>query len=266
MRKKLSISQAWDEAREVLQRDGKLLAIVALALLVLPGTISNLLTPPPPGPGQLPEPGGWMAIWFIAALIGIVGQLALVRLAMAGPVTVGEAIGHGARRLPIYFGGHLLWVLPFAAVFVALAPAIQPPARSEAAAIAILFCMALFVFVFVRMMLAAPVASAEPVGPVAMLKRSWELTSGNWWRLFGFLVAFFLATLVVVLAVGAIFGLISQTLLGGTDGFSVGALLVALASQIVQAGAYTVLMVMLARLYLQRGVPEAQTTVPSSGT
>ena len=39
---KLSISQAWDETRLILARDGKLIAAVALALFVLPGIVLNV--------------------------------------------------------------------------------------------------------------------------------------------------------------------------------------------------------------------------------
>ena len=43
---KLSISRAWDETREVLKRDGRLLSIVAFALLALPSTVHSRSAPP----------------------------------------------------------------------------------------------------------------------------------------------------------------------------------------------------------------------------
>ena len=42
MAAKLSLSRAWDETRDVLRRDGRLIAIVALAMLVFPGTVQEL--------------------------------------------------------------------------------------------------------------------------------------------------------------------------------------------------------------------------------
>src|SRR3954469_21169370 len=60
---KLSISQAWDETRLILERDGKLIAAVALALFVLPGIVLNVAVPKMPT-GQMREPGAWMLIAF----------------------------------------------------------------------------------------------------------------------------------------------------------------------------------------------------------
>ncbi|MFL6830262.1 MAG: hypothetical protein ACJ8D5_06540, partial [Sphingomicrobium sp.] len=104
---KISLSRAWEESREVLRRDGRLLGIVALALIVLPGTVQALLTPPV-AEGSLPPVGAWIAVAVVAALIGLVGQLAIVRLALGPHMTVGEAIAHGARRMPVYFASVLL--------------------------------------------------------------------------------------------------------------------------------------------------------------
>ena len=38
----------------------------------------------------------------VASLIALAGQLALIRLALGPSVTVGAAIAHGVRRLPVY--------------------------------------------------------------------------------------------------------------------------------------------------------------------
>jgi hypothetical protein len=262
---KLSISSAWDETRAVLRADGKLLTIVALALLVLPGTVSELVTPPVPQ-GQLPEPGPWLAVFIVAVLVAIVGQLAIVTLALGDRLSVGQAIGHGARRMPIYFVAQLIWALPFAAVLIMLLPHIAPPNPRPAAALLFILCFFVFLFIAVRMLLLAPISSADRIGPIAMIGRSWQLTSGSWWRLFGFLLLFLIAAGILILATAAIFGLVAQALPGKMEPFTIGALLVALATQIVQAGIYVVLMVMLARMYLQAGSPRAEPSVPSSGT
>ena len=92
------------------------------------------------------------------------------------------------------------------------------------------------------------------------------MTAGNWWRLFGFLIVFLIGAGILILATYSIFGLLARTLFGELQPFTVGSLLVSLATEIVQAGAYVVLMVMLARLYLQASTRGAQASVPSSGT
>lgn len=248
MKSKLSISQAWDETRALLQSDGKLFATVALALMVLPGLVASLFTPTPK-PGQLPAPGMWIAVFLVAVLIAIVGQLAIAKLALGNRLTVGEAISSSFARMPVYFLSQLMWGLPFAVLFVALARAMQ--AQNSAAALLFLVVTVGFLFIAVRMTLTAPIASAEQSGPVDIVKRSWDLTSGNWWRLFGFLMIFLIGAGILILATSSILGLAVRAIFGELEPFSVSALVVSLATEVVQAGAYVVLMVMLARLYLQ---------------
>ena len=266
MGRKLSISRAWDETRDVLRRDGRLIAAVALALIVLPSTIQTLVSPEAP-PGELPEPGAWMAVALIAILVGLIGQLAVIRLAIGPQTSVGEAIGHGTRRLPALLGALLIWILPLVALIFALVPGLQSPNPSGAAALAFFLVLLLLVFLAVRLVVAAAVASAEGVGPIGILRRSWALTSGSWWRLFGFLVLFIIAAIVVMIAAGAMIGVIVGIVFGRPEPMSVGALLIALVTQLAIAAVTVVFLVMLARIYLQlSGAEPAEASVPSSGT
>ena len=262
---KLSISKAWDETREVLRRDGKLLTTVALALIVLPGVVQNVVAPPT-SPGELPEPGLWLVIALIAFLIGIVGQLAVIRLATGPQTTVGEAISHGARRMPIYLGAMLLiFGVPLLVMF-GLARSIQGSNPSGGAAISFLLLFVLFIYLIVRFCLASAVASSEQVGPIGVLQRSWALSRGNWWRLFGFIVLFVIAVLLLMVATGALIGILVSLFFGTPEPMSVGALIIALATQAVVAAVTVVFMVMIARLYLQGAHHGAEASVPSSGT
>lgn len=261
---KLSISRAWDETRGVLQSDGKLLATVALALLVLPGLIANMFLPEAK-PNQLPQPGAWMILLLVAMLIALAGQIAIARLALGNRQTVGEAITTGFQRMPIYFASQLIWAFPFAIIFVLLARSMQAGPNPTASVLFLIGAAAFFV-VAIRFTLTAPVTAAEQIGPLGILKRSWEMTSGNWWRLFGFLIVFLIAAAIMILATYAVFGLLMRTIFGELEPFTVGSLLVSLAVETVQSAAYVVLMVMLARLYLQAAGREVQASVPSSGT
>src|SRR6476659_767716 len=99
----LSLSRAWDETRAIFARDGGLLIAVALAMLVLPETVVGLMTP---GGSSMTVVG--RCVWLVGALIGIVGQIALVRLALGPSTTVGHAIGHGARRFLPTLGSLLI--------------------------------------------------------------------------------------------------------------------------------------------------------------
>lgn len=266
MGRKLSISRSWDEAKEILRRDGRLIAAIALAMIVLPSTIQALVTPAAPQ-GEMPEPGGWMLVALAAILVGVVGQIAILRIAIGPPTTVGDAINHGARRMPVLIAAMLIWVLPIVMVGLLLVRKVTPAQPSGGAVLAFFALMILLIYLAVRLIVSAPVASAEKVGPVAILKRSWELTKGNWWRLFGFLVLLMIAAVIVMIALGSLMGAIGGLFLGGTDPMSVGALLVALVTQLGIAVLSVVFLVMSARIYAQlAGAGEVEASVPSSGT
>src|SRR5947199_4811425 len=113
----LSLSQAWDETKAIIARDGRLFVSVALALVALPAAITGLLSPK--GVGSVSTSWWIDLVVVVASLIALAGQLALIRLALGPSITVGGAIGHGIRRMPIYL---LAVVLILAVLFVAAIP------------------------------------------------------------------------------------------------------------------------------------------------
>ena len=248
---KVSLSTAWDETKAIIARDGKLLATVALALFVLPGVVSDLFSPQVSA-GELPKLGYWTVIAVIALLISLVGQLAVIRLAIGSRHTVGETIAHAFRRAPAYVAATITWVLPFALIAGAIVGASAEGGKlSPAAALVLVIVFAAAVFLFVRMLMTSPVASAEGIGPIAIIKRSWELTAGNWWRLLGFFLLFFVAAVIVLAAIGSALGLVVKLTFGSLEPLTVGALVLALVGQVVAAAISVLLMVMLARIYVQ---------------
>lgn len=270
---KLSISNAWDETREVLRRDGKLFASVAAALFLLPQLVAGVVT----GQGDAgPESGTAMLIALAAALIGIIGQLAIAWLALGAGVSVGEAIRHAFRRaLPLI--GTMLIILALALllamVVVAVLMAIgsignDPRQLTRAQAVMIVLLVAVpMLLISVRLMPTVPVASAERIGPIGIIKRSWALTRGHFLRLLGFLLAFLLAAIVLSAAVGIIGGILGQLVFGTAAPFTLGALVIALVSGLVQAGLVLVYVVMLSRIYAQlSGEPAGEVSVPHSGS
>jgi len=122
-------------------------------------------------------------------------------------------------------------------------------------------------FVAVRLILTSSIASAEAIGPVAILGRSWALTKGNWWRLFGFFLTFMIGAIALVVATELVLGMVASLVLGGTGANSLAWLLMRLVTQLLTALISVIFFVMLARIYVQlaaRG--EAQPSVPSNGT
>ena len=259
----LSISRVWDESRAVLARDGKLMFTVALALMALPAAIAELIYPSGSSGAQNLGAAG---LTLIVAVIGLIGQLAIARLAVGPSLTVGEAIGHGARRtLPyllsviLLFLGFVILALPFIGVMMAMGMDFEPPVETvpPGAWLIILALSFVILAVAVRLLLAAPVASLEGLGPVAILRRSWQLSAGHFWRLFGFLILFLIAAIVVLGVVSMIAGLFAA-MAGQTEPFSVSALIIALLTSVASAAVTTVFVVMLTRMYMQLAGRDAE--------
>jgi len=270
----VSISAAWEESKAILARDGRLLVTVALALVALPTAVNGLINPSGLNTASTPL---WIdLVAMIASLIALAGQLALIRLAIGPSITVGSAIVHGMRRMPIYFLSVLLVVVGLVIVAIPLVMALEAmgvpidssarvPASPGAVAVALAY-LAVVTFLVVRLILSSPVASAEQRGPISILMRSWNLTSGNWWRLFGFVLAILIGAVILLIAVGSAVGVVIGLLFGSIQPMSGAALVLALVQSIVSAAITTLFAVMLARIYLQlSGAGEAQAGVPSSG-
>jgi hypothetical protein len=263
----LSISRAWDETREVLRKDGRLLAAVALAMFVLPGLVSDIFTPKVPA-GQLPDPGAWMLFGLIAVLLTLVGLLAIVRLALGPAITVGGAISEGVRRAPTYVAASLIWSLPLLLLLTLMVAPYQdaPQEAPPAVGLALLAMMAAYVFLSIRLLLITPVSVGERLGPVATLKRSWALSRGHWWKLFATMILLIIAFGVILLALGAVVGSLVTLAFGEPEPFSVGALLIFLISQITVAVLLVLIATMLARIYAQlaAGAGGAHASVPDA--
>lgn len=162
--------------------------------------------------------------------------------------------------MPVYLGTVLIIGAALAAIAIPLAIVAFPntvsldkalTAMTPRAALALLAIMVLAIFLGVRMLMGTPVASAEHIGPIAIIKRSWALTSGKWWKLFGFLMALFIAAAVLMLAIGAVAGSVLTIALGPIESMSVSALLIGLVQGLFNAAFTALFAVMIARLYVQ---------------
>jgi len=263
---KLSLSRAWEDTTGVLAQDGRLFVAVALALFVLPGLILNVTMPEAPA-GQFPPFGPWVAVAVLAVLVSFVGQLAVIRLAIGPHITVGEAIIHGLKRLAFYVAALCLWSVPIiliaSVLYAFIAEDVQHP--SPIAAVGLIIVSLFGIFLAVRLILASTVASAENAGPIPILRRSWELTAGNWWRLFAFLLLVGIGAIALLTAAASVVGLIARVLLGDIGPLTLGGLLVAIVSQLLSAGISVMFFVMLGRIYVLLA-GRGGAGVPKSGT
>jgi hypothetical protein len=270
---RLSLSNAWEDSRRIFKRDGGLLLAVALALLVLPQIVAGLIAPT-----TVSDPGfAGRVIAIAAALLGVIGQLAIIRLALGPSTTVGQAIGHGMRRFPAALGAVIILMVVLAAILIPLmvillaAGLVEVPAAGQQPSgsftAVVLLLLVACIAIAARLMLMVPVASAENTGPLAILKRSWALTRGHYWGMLGLEMLLLIAALFLLASSQFVGGILAEVIGGDLTPMSLSALIFAIIVAIAQAAFTLLASVMLARVYLQlAGRGEAQASVPSTGT
>jgi hypothetical protein len=256
---RLSISEAWSETAAFVKREGRLIYPIGFLLIALPGALLRTSVPVMV-PGQLPEPGLWLALLPVAIILTLIGNIAISRLALRPGTSVAESLQHGARRFVTLFlaallTGLALMVIALPLVFLLAAVAAAAGNPAIAASGAILF-LPVFAFIWTRLILMTPIAAAEEGGPVAVIRRSWALTAGKFWTLLGFLALLVLVALVVSLAVGVIFGSIIVLAAGQPLPGSLSAWLILIVSALVQAVLSSVFAVVIARVYAQLAPPD----------
>lgn len=262
----VSIGKAWDEAKSALRANRKLIVPVALGLVLLPAVIVSMVEPRVV-PGDQPPPGAWMLVALAMVIIMLIGELAIVLLVNGFRGSVGEAIGKAARRTPVFVLAALCFLVPVVLVFsfmIGLAGAGATDAGqidwanfSTGGWLVLLACTIALIYLSVRLLPLLAVVASEATGPIAALKRSFAMTAGHFWRLFGFLVMLMIAFAIVAMAVGAVIMSAVQLTLGEPAPWSLSLLLISLAGGLVQAGFVMVYVAMLARIYAQLAAPIA---------
>jgi len=200
----LGLGEILDDVFRVYRRHFWVLVSIAL-LVALPGLalqfasgsasqfgfalsiLSNLNSPgglaaqQPPGVPDLPvlAVAYLVTIGLVPFTLGAIPR-ASIDIVLGRPISIGSTLAGVARRYWRLMGLTLLYVL------------ISPLA----------ICLPVFVWLFVRWIVAIPALLAEDVGPVSALDRSWTLTRNHWWRLFGILVLIYLLTSVISGALG----------------------------------------------------------------
>jgi hypothetical protein len=248
--KKLSIGRAWEETVAFVKREPGSLLLISFGLIALPSLIFQAASPDV-RPGQTPEPGLWMLLFFPLIILSILGSLTITTLAL-GAADAREAFSRALKRFPVMLGAVLL--LALAAVLLALPfailMAVAGAGKAAAGLIGLLLGLAL-IFIWVRLMLLTPAAAEETGGPVSILKRSWSLTSGHALKLFGFMLVVIIVFLVVMLAVSAIFGSLIILAAGKPQDGNLSSVLIALVGGITNAALGLFLTSMVARIYAQ---------------
>jgi hypothetical protein len=114
--------------------------------------------------------------------IGAVSRAA-IDIALGNPVSVRSAFAGVARRY---------WALLAQTLIVVVA------------ILLLLLCFPVAIWIGVRWAVGIPAVLAEGIGPLRGLGRSWTLTRGSWWRLFGTLLLVYLLQAVISGALGVL--------------------------------------------------------------
>ncbi|HEX5183009.1 MAG TPA: glycerophosphoryl diester phosphodiesterase membrane domain-containing protein [Allosphingosinicella sp.] len=263
----LSITKAWDETAAFVKQEGSVLFLIAFGLAVLPNLILQAVGGRVVGPG-LQTPSGTtpdlrpllsaapllLALFVPVFLLGLWGNLTINVLALRQERVIGSAFGRAARRILPLLGATLLYVLAGAILLVPMIGAIGFGIATQRAGLTLILFLvvwALLMILVVRLLLTTPVAAAESLGPIGIIRRSWELTAGHFWKLFGFLLMIGILFAVIILAVDLLGGLLVIMVAGQPQPGSVASFLVQLLAGLVQAAFVTCFGVLVARIYAQ---------------
>lgn len=216
--KRVSVEQTFLWAQQFVAREWRLLLPVTLTFLALPPLLVDLLVPASAqapmvpladlqsGKAQIP-----MAAWLIGlavVLVGCIGQLALVALGLVARISVREAIILGFTRLPVLIATGLITVcmVMFITVLAVLALNIAPIAPAAQQGLLLFLIVGLMLFLSIRLMPLGPLIVERPIGPIAAVRRAWDLTSGVFWRVTGALAIYVFGAFIVVAASSSALG------------------------------------------------------------
>jgi len=259
---RLDSNAAWKEASRLVGANRDVLVALAGVFFMLPSlALAVFMGEPEVVPGMKPDQmmavmsdfyarGWWLILLNVAlSFIGILATLTLMR--DRSRPTVAEAIRAGAAGAPSYFASQALFGVGLGlvgAVLIAVGALISPVLGGVM--VLFVFCGAVY-FAF-RLILVAPIVAVEGArNPVAAMRRSWQLTKGNFWRLFAFvmlvLVLFVILLSIVMLIVGIVLALATS---GDTQ-----RVLAAVVSSAVSSVAVVYFAGMIAAVHRQLGGP-----------
>ena len=227
---RFSPSRGWDDVRAILARDSRLIVPVAGAFFLLPTLVLSLVVPEIDAGSSMQE---WIELLapyaplvLLVGIFQILGQLTILRLVLSTDrPTVAKALKDGARLTPFYFLVNLcVSLLLGLGVILLILPGLWLLARLFPVA-------ALFV-------------AEDQRWPAATIGRTFALTKGHALTIF----AFFAIIFVIYMVLAMVVELVTGTLLGlggvSTAHGEIGALLLAIPTDVI-AVAFTVVLTLM---------------------
>lgn len=236
-----SYSAVWEDATRLLRGNARLLAAIAGVFIFLPALLFAQFLPPPPvtNPARVWEILGeyYGRVWpwlLLESLFSLVGTAAMLRLVLARGTSVGGALVFGLMLLPFYF---LLSLLV-----------------SIIAGFGLMLLIVPGLYLIGRLAPAAPTMVAETRrNPIEVIGRSFEITRGHGWAVFGLVFIVAIVGLIVIGVATMLFGLVF-VLAGGAE---LGRLLSSILSSAFNAGFATIILMLYAAIYRALAAPDS---------
>ena len=163
----------------------------------------------------------------VAILLFSAQSAALVHAAarryLAKDVTIGESFRAGLSASARLFVAGLLVFLAIICVWAVLFIVAAITNQFLVYALAFIAAIVATAYLACSWLVAPVIVVVEKMGPIAALGRSWRLSSGNRWRIFGIQLLLFILNLVLSVLIGGLFGGLAaagQTTAPGSFGVS----------------------------------------------
>lgn len=212
----VSMSAIWDETAALIRRESHLLVPVALATVGIGSVVSGLTQPETPAAGL----GAMGALGFILGnILGLIGNLALMALALMPGMSVAESLRLAVARMPKMIGivalfliALVVMMIPIAIIIILSGASITPNMTAEELpTMAVVFALgigAALVYASARLAtLSATVVDRNPP-IIEAIKSSFASTQGIAAKIVGVVLLFFVVTLVVSGAAASISGIL----------------------------------------------------------
>jgi hypothetical protein len=212
----ISMSAIWDESAALIRRESHLLVPVALATVGIGAVISGLTQPETPAAGL----GTMGMLGFVMGnLLSLLGNLALMALALMPGMSVGESLRLAVARMPKMLGIVAVFLITLIVMMIPIviilkisgAPISANMTAEDLPGVAILMALivgAALLYASARLLtLSAFVVDRNPP-IIEAIKSSFASTNGIVAKIIGVLLLFFVVTLVVSGAVASLSGIL----------------------------------------------------------
>lgn len=264
----VKMGAVWDRTTRFLRANsGAVITIVGLAIF-LPTVVSGVVQAAMVGDDPTASSAAGFVVSLIASIVTLIGQIALVALAIDATLGTNGAFSVAGRRLLPVIGVSILLSLLFALLLLpmllvffssgidwAALQAGDTSAMPELSAgmgifmlVYFLALIPIFFWLGARFSVLLPVIVWEKLG-VGAIGRSFRLTRGYALKIVGIFILFGIVALVALMAFGGVFGAIFALTAGGIQGFTVGAVLMTIVTGLLTAVFTVIYTVFLTKLY-----------------